>query len=165
MSADKPTELTPRWLRDFDRLLTGGIWAQVDMRFSYDEENQLIAQSDAMGFITRTAYDAPGQVVDLVGEQRVLLLSGDEERGMAVAFADAVEAGFDVELVGHAAQLAAQDVADAVLIPQQRQVLRPDLFGAAQFAHRRLIQRLELRRLVQGFKQEEIDLFADPRVG
>ena len=27
-------------MRDFDRLLTGGIWAQVDMRFEYDEEAQ-----------------------------------------------------------------------------------------------------------------------------
>src|SRR3954453_22483304 len=28
------------YVRDFDRLLTGGIWAQVDMRFEYDEENR-----------------------------------------------------------------------------------------------------------------------------
>lgn len=27
-------------VRDFDRLLTGGIWAQIDMRFEYDEENR-----------------------------------------------------------------------------------------------------------------------------
>lgn len=29
-----------RYVRDFDRLLTGGIWAQVDMRFEYDEEGK-----------------------------------------------------------------------------------------------------------------------------
>ena len=29
-----------RYVRDFDRLLTGGIWAQVDMRFDYDEEGK-----------------------------------------------------------------------------------------------------------------------------
>jgi ATP-dependent Lon protease len=28
------------YVRDFDRLLTGGIWAQIDMRFEYDEENR-----------------------------------------------------------------------------------------------------------------------------
>jgi len=28
------------YVRDFDRLLTGGIWAQVDMRFEYDEEGK-----------------------------------------------------------------------------------------------------------------------------
>lgn len=28
-----------RYVQDFDRLLTGGIWAQVDMRFEYDEES------------------------------------------------------------------------------------------------------------------------------
>lgn len=27
-------------IRDFERLLTGGIWAQVDMRFEYDEESR-----------------------------------------------------------------------------------------------------------------------------
>src|SRR5438034_5686065 len=29
-----------RYVRDFDRLLTGGIWAQIDMRFEYDEEEK-----------------------------------------------------------------------------------------------------------------------------
>ncbi|AUB82648.1 protease Lon-related BREX system protein BrxL [Candidatus Thiodictyon syntrophicum] len=29
-----------RYVRDFDRLLTGGIWAQVDMRFEYDEDTK-----------------------------------------------------------------------------------------------------------------------------
>ena len=29
-----------QYVRDFDRLLTGGIWAQVDMRFEYDEETK-----------------------------------------------------------------------------------------------------------------------------
>ena len=28
------------YVRDFDRLLTGGIWAQVEMRFEYDEETR-----------------------------------------------------------------------------------------------------------------------------
>ena len=28
------------YVRDFDRLLTGGIWAQVDMRWEYDEETK-----------------------------------------------------------------------------------------------------------------------------
>jgi ATP-dependent Lon protease len=28
-----------RYVRDFDRLLTGGIWAQIEMRFEYDEED------------------------------------------------------------------------------------------------------------------------------
>ncbi len=28
------------YVRDFDRLLTGGIWAQVDMRFEYDEDSK-----------------------------------------------------------------------------------------------------------------------------
>jgi len=28
------------YVRDYDRLLTGGIWAQVDMRFEYDEETR-----------------------------------------------------------------------------------------------------------------------------
>ncbi len=29
-----------RYVRDYDRLLTGGIWAQIDMRFEYDEEER-----------------------------------------------------------------------------------------------------------------------------
>ncbi len=29
-----------QYVRDFERLLTGGIWAQVDMRFEYDEETK-----------------------------------------------------------------------------------------------------------------------------
>ena len=28
------------YVRDFERLTTGGIWAQIDMRFEYDEENK-----------------------------------------------------------------------------------------------------------------------------
>ena len=28
------------YIRDYDRLLTGGIWAQIDMRFEYDEESR-----------------------------------------------------------------------------------------------------------------------------
>ncbi len=29
-----------RYVREYDRLLTGGIWAQIDMRFEYDEETK-----------------------------------------------------------------------------------------------------------------------------
>lgn len=29
-----------RYVREYDRLLTGGVWAQVDMRFEYDEETR-----------------------------------------------------------------------------------------------------------------------------
>lgn len=29
-----------QYVREFDRLLTGGIWAQIDMRFEYDEEER-----------------------------------------------------------------------------------------------------------------------------
>lgn len=35
------------------------------LKFSYDEENQLVAQTDAMGFITRKTLDAPGNVVSV----------------------------------------------------------------------------------------------------
>ena len=36
----KYVHVPEHYVRDFDRLLTGGIWAQVDMRFAYDEENR-----------------------------------------------------------------------------------------------------------------------------
>lgn len=36
----KFVHIPDHYVRDFDRLLTGGIWAQVDMRFEYDEENR-----------------------------------------------------------------------------------------------------------------------------
>ena len=36
----KHVHIPDRYVRDFDRLLTGGIWAQIDMRFEYDEEEQ-----------------------------------------------------------------------------------------------------------------------------
>ncbi len=36
----KNVHIPEHYVRDFDRLLTGGIWAQVDMRFEYDEENR-----------------------------------------------------------------------------------------------------------------------------
>lgn len=32
--------ISDHYVRDFDRLLTGGIWAQIDMRFEYDEESK-----------------------------------------------------------------------------------------------------------------------------
>lgn len=35
---DKFIHVPDQYVRDFDRLLTGGVWAQVDMRFEYDEE-------------------------------------------------------------------------------------------------------------------------------
>jgi ATP-dependent Lon protease len=36
----KYVHIPDHYVRDFDRLLTGGIWAQVDMRFEYDEESK-----------------------------------------------------------------------------------------------------------------------------
>ncbi len=35
------------------------------LKFSYDEENQLVSQADALGFVTRRAVDAPGNVVSV----------------------------------------------------------------------------------------------------
>jgi ATP-dependent Lon protease len=36
----KYVHIPDHYVRDFDRLLTGGIWAQIDMRFEYDEETR-----------------------------------------------------------------------------------------------------------------------------
>lgn len=36
----KFVHIQDRYVHEFDRLLTGGIWAQVDMRFEYDEETK-----------------------------------------------------------------------------------------------------------------------------
>jgi ATP-dependent Lon protease len=36
----KYVHIPDHYVRDFDRLLTGGIWAQIDMRFEYDEEER-----------------------------------------------------------------------------------------------------------------------------
>jgi ATP-dependent Lon protease len=36
----KFVHIPDHYVRDFDRLLTSGIWAQIDMRFEYDEENK-----------------------------------------------------------------------------------------------------------------------------
>ena len=36
----KHVHVPEHYVRKFDRLLTGGIWAQVDMRFEYDEESR-----------------------------------------------------------------------------------------------------------------------------
>ncbi|MEM8996626.1 MAG: BREX system Lon protease-like protein BrxL, partial [Acidobacteriota bacterium] len=36
----KYVHIQDHYVRDFERLVTGGIWAQVDMRFEYDEENK-----------------------------------------------------------------------------------------------------------------------------
>src|SRR5688572_29346958 len=35
---DRFVHISDQHVRDYDRLLTGGVWAQVDMRFEYDEE-------------------------------------------------------------------------------------------------------------------------------
>ena len=35
---NKFVHIPTQYVRDYERLLTGGIWAQVDMRFEYDEE-------------------------------------------------------------------------------------------------------------------------------
>ena len=36
----KYVHIPDQYVRDYERLLTGGIWAQLDMRFEYDEETQ-----------------------------------------------------------------------------------------------------------------------------
>ncbi len=36
----KYVHIPEHYVREYDRLLTGGIWAQVDMRFEYDEETR-----------------------------------------------------------------------------------------------------------------------------
>ncbi|MCA9090422.1 MAG: protease Lon-related BREX system protein BrxL [Planctomycetaceae bacterium] len=36
----KNVHISPQYVRDYDRLLTGGVWSQVDMRFEYDEESK-----------------------------------------------------------------------------------------------------------------------------
>lgn len=36
----KFVHVSPKYVREFDRLLTGGVWAQVDMKFEYDEESR-----------------------------------------------------------------------------------------------------------------------------
>jgi len=37
---DKFVHISDQYVRDYDRLLTGGVWAQLDMRFEYDEEGK-----------------------------------------------------------------------------------------------------------------------------
>lgn len=37
---DTYVHIQPHYVRDYDRLLTGGIWAQVDVRHEYDEESK-----------------------------------------------------------------------------------------------------------------------------
>jgi ATP-dependent Lon protease len=37
---DTYVHVQPNYIRDYDRLLTGGIWAQVDVRHEYDEETK-----------------------------------------------------------------------------------------------------------------------------
>ncbi len=36
---NKFLHIQPQYVRDYERLLTGGVWAQVDLRFEYDEES------------------------------------------------------------------------------------------------------------------------------
>ena len=36
---DRFLHIPTHYVREYERLLTGGIWAQVDMRFEYDEES------------------------------------------------------------------------------------------------------------------------------
>ncbi|HQX53341.1 MAG TPA: protease Lon-related BREX system protein BrxL [Planctomycetaceae bacterium] len=36
----KFVHISPQYVRDYDRLLTGGVWSQVDMKFEYDEESK-----------------------------------------------------------------------------------------------------------------------------
>jgi ATP-dependent Lon protease len=37
---DKFVHVPTHYVREYDRLLMGGVWAQVDLRFDYDEENK-----------------------------------------------------------------------------------------------------------------------------
>lgn len=37
---NRNVHIPDQYVRDFERLLTGGIWAQVDLRFEYDEEGK-----------------------------------------------------------------------------------------------------------------------------
>ena len=37
---DRFVHVQTQYVRDYQRLLTGGIWAQIDMRFEYDEESK-----------------------------------------------------------------------------------------------------------------------------
>ncbi|MEJ7811073.1 MAG: protease Lon-related BREX system protein BrxL [Gemmatimonadaceae bacterium] len=37
---DKFLHIPTQYVRDYERLLTGGIWAQLDLRFEYDEESR-----------------------------------------------------------------------------------------------------------------------------
>jgi ATP-dependent Lon protease len=36
----KFVHVSPQYARDYDRLLTGGVWSQVEMRFEYDEQSK-----------------------------------------------------------------------------------------------------------------------------
>ncbi|MFH1921849.1 MAG: protease Lon-related BREX system protein BrxL [Planctomycetota bacterium] len=37
---DRYVHISDQYVRDYERLLTGGVWAQVDMRFEYDDESR-----------------------------------------------------------------------------------------------------------------------------
>jgi ATP-dependent Lon protease len=54
----KFVHVSPQYVRDYDRLLTGGVWSQVDMRFEYDENSKGTTHSNCVlryrGVSTRT---------------------------------------------------------------------------------------------------------------
>ena len=81
-----PTE----YVRNYERLLTGGIWAQVDMRFEYDEETKgkhpfwidKLAPIQIATMLVKTTINGrgvsapvPPQVKDVAPQQKALLLS------------------------------------------------------------------------------------------
>ncbi len=36
----KFVHVAPQYVREYERLLTGGVWCQVDVKFEYDEETR-----------------------------------------------------------------------------------------------------------------------------
>ena len=46
---DKYLHIPTQYVRDYDRLLMGGVWAQVDMRFEYDESTRGRTRSGSTG--------------------------------------------------------------------------------------------------------------------
>jgi ATP-dependent Lon protease len=43
----KNVHIPEHYVRDFDRLVMGGVWAQVDMRFEYDEEGRMLPEAES----------------------------------------------------------------------------------------------------------------------
>ena len=79
------------YVRDYERLLTGGIWAQVDMRFAYDEEGKgknpfwidkltpiQIATFDLEEYQRQRAEFTTDEWIDLVAAQHGLRAGGDD---------------------------------------------------------------------------------------